>query len=263
MMRLVVAGAGVWGHGLCGIDDFVSCLGGRPADAQQFVAPKPEAIPARERRRAGLMINLAVQVAHEACDRAAIDKRCVPSVFASAMSDTAITDYMCEKLATPEKLLSPTKFHNSVHNAASGYWSISAANRAPSTFVGAFERTPGAALLEAASQAVASDGPVLLVCYDIAVDAPFDSLIDVAETLAVAVVLAPAEESQAGWEFACVPAASQHTSLPQHPWLRERASANPVGGLLALVEAVIGGQDVAADLHFPASEGVCVRLRAE
>ena len=262
MMRLAVTGTGVWGHGLMGMDSVSSCLAGAELDASRFSAPRPEAIPTRERRRAGVMINLAVQVAHEACERAGVDKQRVPSVFASAMSDTAVTDYMCAKLSTPEKLLSPTRFHNSVHNAASGYWTISAANRAPSTFVGGFDRTPGAALLEAASQAVAFGGPVLLVCYDIAVGAPFDALIEVPETLAVALVLAPAVQGQPAWDVACVPAAGEQTSMPRHAWLRERARANPAGALLALVEAVERSGETQPDLYFPASRGLSMRFRA-
>ena len=121
-----------------------------------FEQPRPAAIPARERRRAGLFINIAVEVAHQACERAGVAKDAVHSVFTSAMGDTSITDYMCRKLATPEQLLSPARFTNSVHNAASGYWSISAGNREPSTFVGGFAACTGAGLLEAASQAWAS-----------------------------------------------------------------------------------------------------------
>ena len=97
----------------------------------EFSSPKPQAVPPKERRRAGLMINLAVEVAHQACENAGVDKTVIPSVFVSALGDTAITDYMCRKLSQPEKMLSPTKFHNSVHNAPSGYWTISSENRMP------------------------------------------------------------------------------------------------------------------------------------
>ena len=121
-MKAGLLGFGIWARGIEGVAAFqdqqlkqFSGLG----DAD-FVNPKPESVPPKERRRAGLMINLAVEVAHQACEDAGVDKSQIPSVFVSALGDTAITDYMCRKLAQPEKLLSPTKFHNSVHNAPPG-----------------------------------------------------------------------------------------------------------------------------------------------
>ena len=63
MSQFAVWGAGVWGVGLQGISELKATLDGADRDTETFAAPKPEAIPARERRRAGLLINLAVQVA--------------------------------------------------------------------------------------------------------------------------------------------------------------------------------------------------------
>lgn len=256
-MNIRIAGAGLWGRGLTCYADLVALLAQPEARLEEaFANPKPEAIAAKERRRAGLMINLAVEVAHQACEHAGIDKRLPPSVFVSAMGDTVITDYMCRKLAAPEKLLSPTKFHNSVHNAPSGYWTISAENRAPSSFVGGFVQSFGAGLLEAASQSLDHQQPVLLVAYDIANEAPFDDIEPVAESLGIALVVAPAELDLVPF---AAPDGLAHgvsriarleylaqdpvdcqvaTSTPTHPALAELAQANPVGCGLALLEAL-------------------------
>lgn len=188
--ELSIAGAGIWTRGITCFADLTS---GTPIDSSAaWVPPAPAAIPPKERRRAGTLINLAVEVAHQACEHAGADKSAVPSVFASAMSDTRITDYMCRKLAGTEKLLSPTQFHNSVHNAASGYWTISAENRAPSTFVGGFDRSFGAGLLEASMQALSFNQPVLLVCCDIPTEQPLHEIIPITETCGLAVMVAPA-----------------------------------------------------------------------
>ncbi len=249
MLSFSVAGVGVWGNGLTTAQDLI-----KPPDGEAvFTAPKPEAIPPRERRRAGTLINLAVEVAHQACEQAGCDKSDIPSVFASAMGDTAITDYMCDKLCREEKLLSPTKFHNSVHNAASGYWTISAGNRAPSTFVGGFRHVVGSALLEAASQCQQLERPVLLVCYDLAVAAPFDDLVSIGETLAVALVLSP-ETASGGWTLT-LGECENTQSMPHHPVLAARANANPAGPLLALAEAGMTSVGAAAkSLSFPVAE---------
>ncbi len=259
-MKAGIAGVGVWARGVEGVakfeqsqlNDFESMC------ESSFVNPKPECVPPKERRRAGLMINLAVEVAHQACDDAAIDKTQIPSVFVSALGDTAITDYMCRKLAQPEKLLSPTKFHNSVHNAPSGYWTISAENRAPSSFVGGFRESFGAGLLEAVSQAHAFATPVLLVAYDIANSAPFEDIEPVSESVGIGLVVTNGEsvgahgpqtgaqgrqntvlfdvdfeaqiENDGGRE--------QVISQPLSEPLRDFACANPVGAGFALLEQI-------------------------
>ena len=260
----------MWGRGVCGFAEFCERGSGsrRPPEAV-FEAPKPQAIPARERRRAGLAINLAVAVAHEACEYAGVDKSQVPSVFVSAMGDTEITDYMCRKLAQSEKLLSPTRFHNSVHNAPAGYWSISAENRAPSTFVGGYHESFGAGLLEAASQALAATSPVLLVGYDIHNPVPFETVTPIAESLACALVVAPREWAvdhagveDFGAERFNVTAGIDLVSgdadacVPRAPALAELAAANPMGIGLTLLEQVVavqGGAISAARVQVPAA----------
>lgn len=256
-MKAGIAGFGVWARGLEGVAAFEehqqNNFAGMPES--DFANPKPQSVPPKERRRAGLMINLAVEVAHQACDDAAIDKSQIPSVFVSALGDTAITDYMCRKLAQPEKLLSPTKFHNSVHNAPSGYWTISAENRAPSSFVGGFRESFGAGLLEAVSQAHAFAAPVLLVAYDIANNAPFKDIEPVSESMGIGLVVTNGESGGAN-----CPQGSQNTvvfdvdfearkgdageathslSQPLSEPLRNFACANPVGAGFALLEQVV------------------------
>lgn len=194
VLRVAITGVGLWTRGLTSFAEFGAArsLGFADLDASEFQVPRPASLPARERRRAGLMISLGVEVAHQACEVAGVPKDAVPSVFASALGDTAVTEYMCRRLAQPAKVLSPTRFHNSVHNAASGYWTISARNRSPSTFVGAFLESFGAGLLETASQSVAARGPVLFVACDIATKPPLTAVADVRQTLGAAFVLEPA-----------------------------------------------------------------------
>ncbi len=242
-MNIRISGVGLWARGLTSFDKFLAAYEDAFAGVvdAEFVAPKPATIPARERRRAGLLVNLAVEVAHQACEHARVDKHLVPSVFTSAMGDTMITDYMCRKLSSPEKLLSPTKFHNSVHNAPSGYWTISAQNRAPSTFVGGAWQSFGAGLFEAASVAQAHSGPVLLVGYDIANEPPLHDIAPITETLGVALVLESTGNPGEGlfvdtqMSYATTTDAASN-SMPAAPALRTLATNNPMGAALALVE---------------------------
>lgn len=128
--------------------------------------PAPSMLPANERRRAPDSVLLALQVAQAACEAAAVDPTTLPSVFTSTHGDLAITDYICRTLATAPAELSPTKFHNSVHNAAAGYWTIGIGCHAPATALSAFDGSFAQGLIEAALQIAADGGPVLLVAYD-------------------------------------------------------------------------------------------------
>jgi hypothetical protein len=74
---------------------------------------------------------------------------------------------MCGTLARAPTTLSPTRFHNSVHNAAAGYWTIATGCREPYCAVGAGDYSFAAGLFAAAVQVCADQTDVLLVAYDI------------------------------------------------------------------------------------------------
>ena len=128
----------------------------------------PEALPPAERRRAGRVIKLALAVGAEA--RRARRRRCahgVPSVFSSSGGDGDNCHEICVALASSERRISPTRFHNSVHNAAAGYWSIaygcteaSVDRCAPTTPASA----PGCS--KRCRKLAATRRPVLLLAYD-------------------------------------------------------------------------------------------------
>ena len=125
-----------------------------------------------------------------------MDKSLVPSVFVSSMGDTDITDYMCRKLAQPEKLLSPTKFHNSVHNASTGYWSIATGSHSPSNAISGYDHSGAVALLEGAVQAVEEARPVLVTVQEMAAPVPFRSVYDSEQAFAACLLLAPVGGSE-------------------------------------------------------------------
>ena len=120
-----------------------------------------------ERRRAPDTVAIALEVAAKACEAAARAPADLPSVFASTHGDLAISDNLCATLVNTPTLISPVKFHNSVHNAAAGYWSIGTASYASYTAISAFRYTFAAGLLEAATQAICEHRPVLYVAFDI------------------------------------------------------------------------------------------------
>lgn len=129
--------------------------------------PLPAALPAAERRRTGRVVRLALAVGLEAATRAELPVAECLAVFSSSDGDVDNCHEICQTLASADRQLSPTRFHNSVHNAPAGYWSIAAGSRAASTALCADDASYAAGLLEAMVQVGEFAAPVLLITYDL------------------------------------------------------------------------------------------------
>lgn len=187
-----IEGIALWAPTLPGWDTARPAFRGEAIGANPPARrPSPALLPPAERRRAPDTVALALEVATQATAHAGRRADELLSVFTSAHGDLAITDYVCRMLASDPLLISPTKFHNAVHNAASGYWGIATGCLQASTAVSAFECSFAAGLLEALTQCAADDRPVLLVGYDIEAPGPLASTNDSRGLLAVALVIAP------------------------------------------------------------------------
>jgi hypothetical protein len=189
-MRVHLRGVGFAAPGLRDWDAARAVLAGaEPWVEAPLEHAVPEALPAAERRRAGPLVRLAVAVAQEAVARAKVDAAELASVFASADGDGENVHQICTTLASAAPELSPTRFHNSVQNAASGYWSIAMRAPAPTTTVNALDDVFATGLLEAATQVAAERRDVLLVAYDLPMPGPLASLHPVGGGCGVAMVL--------------------------------------------------------------------------
>ena len=89
-----------------------------------------------------------------------------PPCSAASGADGDNCHALCEQLATDDRQISPTRFHNSVHNAAAGYWSIATQSMAPCQVLCAYDASFGAGLLDALAQVVVDRQPTLLIAYD-------------------------------------------------------------------------------------------------
>ena len=193
----VLLAAGIAGIGLLGpgLADWASAraLLRDPAfrPTGPSLVPSPALLPANERRRAGSLIKASVLVAEQACTMAGMDPAGLASVFTSSTGDPENCHALCAALARPERLVSPTRFTNSVHNAAAGYWHIAVRSLQPSTSLAAFDASFGAGLLEAMAQCAATQQPVLLVACDLPYPEPLHTLRPVADLFACALLLAP------------------------------------------------------------------------
>lgn len=181
--------------------------------AAPTAVPAPMRLPATERRRAGAVVKLSIVVADEACAMAGLEPATLASVFTSSTGEPANCHVLCEALAAPERLVSPTRFTNSVHNAAGGYWHIAVQGRRPSTSIAAFDASFAAGLLEAAAQAVALGEPVLLVAADVPYPEPLHAKRPLADAFGVALVLRPGTALRLRLADGGTPAACGHAGL--------------------------------------------------
>jgi len=189
-VKLSVEGIGAWGDGFQSWPELQLLLAGQTVEeVVGGKGPKPGVIPANERRRAPLSAKLAVEVCCQAVEGTALDIASMSSVFVSGLGDMDLTDYMCRQLASENKQLSPTKFHNSVHNAPAGYWTIAMGCTAPATALAGLYHSISEGILEAFVQCTAEGGPVLLAVYDTPSTQALDELYPCVSTFAAALVL--------------------------------------------------------------------------
>jgi hypothetical protein len=227
--------------------------------------PPPARLPPTERRRAGTVVKAALVVADQAVAMSGLDAASLPTVFTSSTGDPVNCHLLCEALAAPERMVSPTRFTNSVHNAAAGYWHIAVSGRAPSTSLAAFDASFAAGLLEAAVQAVVNGRPVLLVAADVPYPQPLHAKRPLPDTLAVALVLAPSRDlgpaagggvSRLGLQVVDLPPAGPTPCLGEG--LEALRHAIPAARALPLLQALAGaavGRGGAAGPHTGAGAG--------
>ncbi|NEV62077.1 beta-ketoacyl synthase chain length factor [Thiorhodococcus minor] len=155
--------------------------------------PNPEGLPPAERRRVGKVVKLAMAAGLAACRDAGIEPAIPATVFASSGGDGENCHAICELLAGEDRLISPIRFHNSVNNAASGYWGIATGAQSGSSVVSAFDGSFAVGLLEAFALVATEGAPVLLVTYDHPYPSPLAESRPLGPAFGVGLLLRPEE----------------------------------------------------------------------
>jgi hypothetical protein len=194
----------------------------------------PAMLPLNERRRATASIRLAFQAAEDAMKSATPPASGLATVFASSDADLTIIHRICLALTATPRFISPTDFHNSVHNAAAGYWSIAAGARAASTTISAHDGSFAAGLLEACLQVQADDCDVLLVAFDLPAPEPLHAKRTLAHPAAVALVLTRQPHAQTLAALSCAMTADAETTFAETA-LEQLRLGNPATRALPLL----------------------------
>ena len=239
MNTLQVEGVGLMAPGLAGWPNGRAVLSGaRPYVAEAMPTAIAALLPANERRRTTATVKLALQVAQEAALQADIDPSTTPTVLASSGGDSEVLDKICAALTLPDRPVSPTHFHHSVHNTPAGYWSIATRCAAASLSLSAYDDSFAAGLMEAAALAWTDRTRVLLVAYDLPLPFPLSERREIVAPFAVALVLNPVLTGLRMAILRLTPNVERPASRLDDPQLETLRLGNPAARSLPLLEAI-------------------------
>jgi hypothetical protein len=242
-MRLAayVGGIGVLGPGLDNWREAADVLSGRRAYlTAPTVLPIPTMLPAAERRRTGRVVKVALGVALEATSAAGADPAELAGVFASSGGDGQVCHEICQALALPGREVSPSRFANSVHNVAAGYWSIATGSMAETNILCAFDASFVAGLLDALAQSSVDGRAVLLVAYDTEYPQPLHAKRPIPDAFGVAMVLTPTREAHSLARIEATLSDAAFDTLPD-PKLEALRAAVPAARSLPLLRLLALG----------------------
>ncbi|MEZ5592822.1 MAG: beta-ketoacyl synthase chain length factor [Gammaproteobacteria bacterium] len=202
-------------------------------------------LPANELRRATPTMKPVLQVAADVLARQPEPAQKLYSVFASSAGDSDIVHRICSALLLPARPVSPTHFHNSVHNAPAGYWSISTRCQQPYSAISAHDASFSAALLDAAVTAQVEQTSVLVVVYDRPLPAPLAAVRQIIAPFAIALLVSPwpgKDKLNTAKLTLCIEPASSAAALAptrlDNPALERLRCGNPAARSLPLLAAL-------------------------
>ncbi len=252
--------------GLCGpgLEDWPSSRPLLTGDAPYVSAPvelsPPPQLPPNERRRSVFTVRLAMRVATEAVEAAGADPQKTATVFASSLGDGAVMNKMCLTLADPNQSVSPTIFHNSVHNAPAGYWHIGMGAMTPSNSVAGLNASFAVGLVEALAMVAASGDPTLLVAYDMAPPFPLRDAQEYVDHFAVAMLIAPADGGAEGRPLSVEIVGEGADSPMADPALETLRLGNPAARSLPILSLLAKGEAGTVDIPYVAGRFLSVTV---
>jgi hypothetical protein len=191
MIEVSLESVGLMAPGLFGWHPSIPILKGE-ANFEPLPLPplKPVMLKPNERRRTTPTIKLALEVSDDALKQRPESDQLL-SVFTSSYGDLDVIHHICRALTLDERPVSPTHFHNSVHNAPAGYWSIAAGYQQASSSIAGLDGSFAAGLLEAAVLCKTEEKSVLLIAYDLPSPEPLNQVIKSDATFATALLISP------------------------------------------------------------------------
>lgn len=234
-------------------------VGEEPYSATEPARYTPQSLPANERRRASQLVRLAFNSIEQLVLQ--LPAEGYATVFSSSGGDYDIFHKICTALALPEKIVSPTQFHNSVHNAPAGYWSIATGNTHPSTTISAHDFSFVMGLVDAVAQLQGEAENVLLACYDMVPPSPINEVRNVAGPFSTSLLLSARanEHTLCALDVSVAPRAAQVSSLAIAA-LETLRLGNASARSLSLLTAIARAERE-TELALSNGESLCIGLR--
>lgn len=223
------------------------------------VLPAPAILPPAERRRASRLVKLALAVGLEAVTHAGADASTLATVFSASSGDGHNCHALCETLASDDRQVSPTRFHNSVHNTSAGYWGIATGATPPCQVICAYDASFSAGLLEALVQVAAEKVPVLLIAYDAEYPEPIHAARPTPDAGGIALLLSPDQGSGSLARITASLSDTPATTLAD-PELEKLRTDIPAMRGLPLLELLAKGASGTASLEYLAPLQLVVRV---
>jgi len=261
-MELYLHGIGLCTQGLPNWSTGRDVLAGvSPYCATEIIMAASPLLPPAERRRTTDAVKLAMTVAGEAVAHAGLRAEDTIAVFASSGGDGKTITAILEALASTGREVSPTRFHNSVHNAPAGYWSIATRCREASTSICAHDYSFAAGLIEAATRALVEQRPTLLVAYDLPYPPALASCRTIAAPFGTALVISPhrSDTALAALSIDLRQKPIAETALDDSALEALRAGV-PAARALPMLTSVARGEARVTVIPYVAGSGVAIRV---
>ena len=218
--------------------------------------PKPDSIASRMYRRFSPQTLLAFLVAERIATELSSD---AAWVFGSAFGEGETLKVILDALSTPHMAIRPTRFQNSVHNAASGQWTIARGTRNDATSICGGDCTAGSSLLKALMQVQLETRPVGVVLFDSPLPYPLSVSHKLTVPAGAGFAFSPIKNpaSLARIEYAlcdatCTLAKSRFAQVAE-------ATGNPVFATLPFYECI--SEKVDRDILISLNGGLSLRLK--
>jgi hypothetical protein len=197
-------------------------------------------VPARLLRGASRLTRMLGESAEKACLAGGADPKTVATIYGSDYGEIETMVILLDTIFRGDGQLSPMRFKNSVHNAASGLSSIGQGNQSFSTSLAAGKRTFEASMIEAMALLEDRGGSAIVAVADDSLPEPLRQL-EGWEALAVGLCLSAERGERAIATLTGLgpdDAPSVRASTFAGRTLDPRVAANAVAGAFPLLDAV-------------------------
>jgi len=226
-----------------------NALSDEPSEIFKTTILKPN-----EARRTSVTIKMVLQAAEETLSQSAFTANQLFSVFISSDGDPNILQSICQELATEDKFISPTQFHNSVHNAPAGYWSIGHQAMKGANSLACGDSSLAGGLVEASSLLDAGEDAILLVCFDLKSPSPLNSARAINYSLAHSMIITQDQQAESicAVDFD-IKSNADDVSIMQNAALSDYCNDSPASRGLPFLEALASPEAKNIVLHYSSS----------